>query len=133
MPEQSSLFTIYSAYLQKHFTSFPASIIEQVPVVIKATLQLHQEVERSFRKTAQNFHYEFNVRHLTNVFQGLLTAKIEAIKQPDNFVKLWVHEAERIYGDRLVDANNLGTFKGLLAELTSKSFSKFNLKKYFGA
>jgi hypothetical protein len=41
MPEQSSLFTIYSAYLQKHFNSFPASIIEVVPVVIKATLQLH--------------------------------------------------------------------------------------------
>jgi hypothetical protein len=67
------------------------------------------------------------------VFQGLLTAKLEAIKQPDNFVKLWVHEAERIYGDRLVDAGNLATYKALSAELVSKSFSKFNLKKYFGA
>jgi len=69
---------------------------------------------------------------LTNVFQGLLTAKAEAIKEPDNFVKLWVHEAERIYGDRLVDAANLATYKGISAELVSKSFSKFNLKKYFG-
>lgn len=56
----------------------------------------------TYRKTAQNFHYEFNVRHLTNVFQGLLNAKPEAIKEPDQLVKLWVHEAERIYGDRLV-------------------------------
>ena len=48
-------------------------------------------------------------------------------------MKLWIHEAERIYGDRLVNAQNLATYKGLAAELVSKSFSKFNLKKYFGA
>ena len=37
-----------------------------------------------FRKTAANFHYEFNVRHLTNVFQGLLTARTDTIKEADN-------------------------------------------------
>jgi dynein heavy chain len=68
MPEQQSLSTIYNAYLQKHFSSFPSSIIDCVPLVIKGTLLLHSEVERNFRKTATNFHYEFNVRHLTNVF-----------------------------------------------------------------
>jgi dynein heavy chain len=62
---------------------------------------------------------------LTNVFQGLLTAKVEAIKEPDNFVKLWVHEAERIYGDRLVDVPSLNTYKGLAEETVSKSLSKF--------
>lgn len=66
------------------------------------------------------------------MFQGLLTAKQEAIKEPDAFIKLWVHESERIYGDRLVSYPNLATFRGLQAELVSKSFSKFNLKKYFG-
>jgi len=132
-PEQSSLSTIYSAYLNKHFGKFKGTIQEQIPHVIKATLSLHSEVERNFRKTAANFHYEFNVRHLTNVFQGLLTARQEAIKEPDNFIKLWVHEAERIYGDRLVNAANLATFKALIFELVSKTFSKFNLKKYFGA
>jgi len=96
-------------------------------------LQLHSEVVRNFRKTAQNFHYEFNVRHLTNVFQGLLQAKQEAIVEPDNLVKLWVHEAERIYGDRLVNAEHLAIYKSSCNELVTKSFSRFNLKKYFGA
>lgn len=44
-----------------------------------------------------------------------------------------MHESERIYGDRLVNAEHLATFKGLAYELCSKSFSKYNLKKYFGA
>ena len=35
--------------------------------------------------------------------------------------------------DALVNAQNLATFKGLASELVQKSFSRFNLKKYFGA
>jgi len=70
---------------------------------------------------------------LTNVFQGLLTAKVEAIKEPDNLIRLWVHESERIFGDRLVDAKDLAFYRAAASEVVSKSFSKFNLKKYFGA
>ena len=82
-PEQNSLFTIYNAFLNKHFSKFKGSIFEQVAPVIKATLNLHSDVVSNFRKTALNFHYEFNVRHLTNIFQGLLVAKPEAIKEPE--------------------------------------------------
>jgi Dynein, heavy chain len=70
---------------------------------------------------------------LTNVFQGLLQAKQDAIKEPDNLIRLWVHECERIFGDRLVNAKDLATYRALAGECCSKSFSKFNLKKYFGA
>lgn len=55
------------------------------------------------------------------------------IVEPDNLIKLWVHEAERIYGDRLVNVANLNTYKAISGDLVSKSFSRFNLKKYFGA
>jgi dynein heavy chain len=62
----------------------------------------------------------------------MLQAKQEAIVEPDNLVKLWVHEAERIYGDRLVNATHLATFRVSLADLVKKSFSRFNLNKFFG-
>lgn len=133
MPEQSSLSTIYLAYLQKHFQGFKVTISELINSVVKSTLQLFGDVQLKFRKTAQNFHYEFNVRHLTNVFQGLLQAKQDAIKEPDNLIRLWVHECDRIFGDRLVNVKDLASYRALAAECCSKSFSKFNLKKYFGA
>jgi dynein heavy chain len=135
MPENASLSTIYSAYLTKHFSRFKASILEQIPFVIKATLQLHSDVTitKNFRKTATNFHYEFNVRHLTNVFQGILNARPEAIKEPDNLVRLWVHEAERIYGDRLVSATHLAEYRELSAKIAKSQFPKYSMAKYFGA
>ena len=130
-PESSSLFTIYSTFLNTHFAKFKGSIQEYVGPVIKATLALHGEVEKNFRKTAKNFHYEFNVRHLTNIFQGILSAKPEAIKEADNFIKLWVHESDRIYGDRLVSRENINVFKQELGNMAKKSFPKFNLAKCF--
>lgn len=132
-PESSSLFTIYSTFLTTHFSKFKGSIQEYVVPIIKATLALHAEVEKNFRKTAKNFHYEFNVRHLTNIFQGLLVAKAEAIKEADNFIKLWIHESDRIYGDRLVSKEHISIFKQELGNLVKKSFPKFNLTKYFAS
>jgi dynein heavy chain len=51
-PESSSLFTIYSTFLNKHFSKFKGTIQELVQPVIKATLALHTEIEKNFRKTA---------------------------------------------------------------------------------
>jgi dynein heavy chain, axonemal len=117
--------------MSKHFSKFKGTIQEQVVPIIKTALTLHGEIEKNFRKTAVNFHYEFNVRHLTNIFQGLLVAKPETIKEPDNLIKMWVHESERIYGDRLSSPENLVTYRAIVADLVKKSFAKYNLSKYF--
>lgn len=131
-PESASLSTIFNAFMQKHFSKgFKGSINELVTQVIKSALMLHSEVENTFRKSAKEFHYEFNVRHLTNIFQGLLVAKPEAIKEPDMFIKLWLHESERIYGDRLVTAEDLNKYRARAADVTKRQFGKFNLTKYF--
>lgn len=61
----------------------------------------------------------------------MLVAKPEAIKEPDNLIKLWLHESERVYGDRLVNNDDLQKYRLCAAEITKKSFGKFNLNKYF--
>ena len=40
---------------------------------------LHKRVAGQFRKTAFNFHYEFNIRHMAGVFQGMLMSKPEQV------------------------------------------------------
>lgn len=55
-----------------------------------------------------NFHYEFNMRHLTNVFEGLLKADPNSVTHGTHLVYLWLHESERVYGDRLVSQRLIG-------------------------
>ena len=71
-PGQDSLMKIYGTFLNGHLKHFSADCQELGSKLIQASLANHEKVVASFRKTAVNFHYEFTVRHLSNVFQGLL-------------------------------------------------------------
>lgn len=42
------------------------------------------------------------VRHLAYLFQGLLMSSPDVINSPAKWAKLWLHESERVYADRLV-------------------------------
>ena len=68
MPTDVSLAIIYETFLNGHLESMfnsNAALVELVPKVIKTTLNLHKDVSENFRKTAANFHYEFNIRSVT--------------------------------------------------------------------
>ena len=132
-PEASSLFTIYNTFATGHFTrGFKASVQEIVSPIIKAAISLHPLMVSTFRKTAINFHYEFSIRHLANIFQGLLVAQPSQFQDPEKIIKLWIHESERIYGDRLVSKTHFDSYKAIMGELIKKTFSKFtSLNKFF--
>merc|ERR1719174_2997484 len=132
-PEQSALGTVYSTFMKGHFERLPfkASVQEVVSSLIKSALSVHFAVVGNFRKTAANFHYEFNIRHLSGVFSGLLQASPKDFSEPEKLVALWLHESERIYGDRLVSVADLKRYKAISADMAKKMFGKFNFGKYF--
>jgi dynein heavy chain len=125
-PEQAALRRIYETFLKGHFERLPfkQQVQAEVSSVILAALQLHNKVVETFRKTAANFHYEFNIRHMSGVFAGLLAAKPSEFDKDEKIAKLWLHESERVYGDRLVSVSDLKKYRVLAAELSKKQFSK---------
>jgi len=46
--------------------------------------------------TAVKFHYIFNLRDLSNIFQGLLFATNDCVSTPTEIVRLWCHETQRL-------------------------------------
>jgi len=133
MPSATSLLTIYQTFLEGHLltNSFHSSIITNTSALIKGALALHKEVADTFRKTAANFHYEFNIRHLANVFAGLLVSTPDKFDNAEKFVYLWLHESERIYGDRIVDTSGLLKFKDIMQTQAKKAFPQFNASKFY--
>jgi dynein heavy chain, axonemal len=123
LPGPVSLMTIYQTFLDGHLHDFDASLDDKFSItLIKGALALHSSVSQTFRKTAANFHYEFNIRHIANVFQGLLVAKPDQFQEPEKFVFLWVHESERVYGDRLVSNSDLDKYNVLAQAACKKAF-----------
>ncbi len=63
---------------QGHLKKFREEIQDMGTKILQAALALHDRVSSTFRKTAINFHYEFTVRHLANVFQVGAFSQAEA-------------------------------------------------------
>jgi len=124
LPGPTSLLTIYQTFLDGHLRNFDPEVKNVSSNLIKAALSLHTQVAQTFRKTAANFHYEFNIRHLSNVFQGLLVSEGEQFPTAEKFVWLWLHESERVYWDRLVSPEDQGKYNVI---------AQAQCKKYFPA
>ena len=71
LPETMALHTIYLTFLTGHLKRFDESVQNIAKDLVRGAVNLHKDVMTNFRKTAQNFHYEFNIRHISNVFQGI--------------------------------------------------------------
>merc|ERR1719171_1854042 len=125
-PSLEALNTIYATFLIGHLSRFSEEVQEVGKRLVQAALQLHKSVARTFRKTASNFHYEFNVRHVAGVFQGMLMGQPAQLQDPVKFTQLWLHESERTYGDRLVSVSDLKKYKDLAMEQAKKFFNQFS-------
>lgn len=55
-------------------------------------------------------------------FQGVLFAMPECAKQPVELVRLWMHEADRVYRDKLVDNTDMESYDKIRKDIVKKSF-----------
>ncbi|KAF0298097.1 Dynein beta chain, ciliary [Amphibalanus amphitrite] len=72
-PGAESLYTIYNSILHQHLSSplnkFAHPIVKMCNSIVQSAFTLHQKVSQSFLPTAIKFHYVFNLRDLSNIFQ----------------------------------------------------------------
>ncbi|OXU27164.1 hypothetical protein TSAR_014516 [Trichomalopsis sarcophagae] len=129
-PNSESLTTIYASILSQHLANvehrFPLSVTDLCGNIVQATLQLHHRCAQVFLPTATKFHYIFNLRDLSNCFQGLLFSGNECLQVPTDFVRLWLHETQRVYGDKLTDEKDIESFSKLQIDILKKNIEEID-------
>ncbi|XP_025057963.1 dynein heavy chain 9, axonemal [Alligator sinensis] len=125
-PGSDALSTIYSTILSQHLKSgnFPGPLQKSAQQLITLALALHQKVAAMFLPTAIKFHYIFNLRDLSNIFQGILFSTPECLKHPQDLVKLYLHEANRVYRDNMVDEKDFDIFDKMQMEMVKKFYDE---------
>ena len=69
-PGLEALETIYVGILSQHLAEgFAATVQKYTNSLVRGALELHRRVTASFLPTAIRFHYIFNLRDLSNIFQ----------------------------------------------------------------
>lgn len=94
-------------------------------------LSLHHKINQLFLPTAVKFHYMFNLRDLSNIFQGILFAKSDVIRTLTDLIRLYLHESERVYCDKLVDSDDTVLFFKLQKGVLKKTFEDINEEECF--
>ncbi|ETO26653.1 hypothetical protein RFI_10483 [Reticulomyxa filosa] len=129
-PGKEQLISIYKSILDGHLVVFDQDIQKLSQSITNATIDLLETISRSskFRPSSTKFHYQFNLRDISNVFQGLVTSKPDTLTGID-FVRLWYHECTRVFADRLIDQADVESFESTISELSKKHFSDMDQAK----
>ncbi|XP_066917361.1 dynein beta chain, ciliary-like [Clytia hemisphaerica] len=123
-PGADALKTIYLNILNAHITymDMGTALLKISERVVEAAVAFNSKITSSFLPTAIKFHYIFNLRDLSNIFQGILFSSKECSKAPVDLVRLWNHECNRVYRDKLVDSNDMELYDKLQTDFNKKLF-----------
>ncbi|KAJ4427782.1 hypothetical protein ANN_25435 [Periplaneta americana] len=129
-PGAEGVNTIYHSIISQHMSNpeyrFPPSVTKLASNVVAASLALHVKVTQVFLPTAIKFHYIFNLRDFSNIFQGLLFSTNECLPQPTDLVRLWMHESQRVYGDKLTDEKDIEAYHKIQNDIVKKNFEELD-------
>ncbi|KAG5500386.1 hypothetical protein JKF63_03478 [Porcisia hertigi] len=128
-PEMSdtSKRTILQAILSGGLTqrNLADSLANVSSAVVDSTLRVFRKCVQTFLPTPAHVHYSFNMRDVMRVFPLLYAADKSVLESETSFVRLWMHEMQRVFYDRLVDATDRRLFLEYLnAELPSMGVDK---------
>ncbi|XP_061574307.1 dynein axonemal heavy chain 11 [Cololabis saira] len=130
-PSTEVQMSIYSQILCGHLNQqlFSPLVQRSAGTVVRAAIALHHKMVHNFLPTAIKFHYTFNLRDLSNVFQGILLSGPESVKESNDLAMLWLHESCRVYSDKLVDVKDIQLFQKLQMEALHEYFEGLEEKR----
>ena len=104
--DNESMHAIFATILANFLVNFDAEVSNLTRAVVDASVLIYNTIVRELLPTPSKPHYTFNLRDLGQLFQGLLMAHPQKTPTGVDFGRLWVHEARRVFQDRLVNAQD---------------------------
>ena len=117
---ESALTSIFKQILGGFVAKFEPEIVKLTDGVVAATIEIYKKISEDLLPTPARFHYTFNLRDISKVFQGILMIRSRKCQENSTFVRLWIHECQRIFYDRLINEGDQAWFNKNILELCSR-------------
>jgi dynein heavy chain len=101
--ESESLNVIFDTIVDNSLAKFTQDVRDLAKPIVQATIHVYTKVSAGLLPTPSKSHYTFNLRDLSGVFQGMLSASARRITTVPQFMRLWIHENRRVFKDRLIN------------------------------
>ena len=135
--EKSTLAAIFDHLLSHSLGRYNEVVKSLIPQLIELQLSLFEQVRAKLLPIPSKPHYQFNLRDISRVFQGVSRSTPKTIDSKKRLVQLWNHENCRVFRDRLTDKDDELLFDGILEaelaklDLTPKDLLKENSRIIF--
>ncbi|CAE8617019.1 unnamed protein product [Polarella glacialis] len=103
---------------------FPNQVSAIGPSIVTGTIAIYNSISAEMLPTPSKSHYTFNLRDLSKVHQGICLCTRESLFSPDDIVKCWAHECQRVFQDRLINAEDHAWFDQTLKKTMEENFNK---------
>lgn len=124
-PNENNIKRIYNEILSNHVKTFDTDIQESTKDITMATYKLYEKIKDALPRSPLKFHYIFNLRDLSKIYQGLLRSEPEQYTKKTQFLKLWRNECMRVFVDRLITKEDIKLVAGeMIPDLLKESFGE---------
>ncbi|XP_055873384.1 dynein axonemal heavy chain 6-like isoform X2 [Biomphalaria glabrata] len=123
-PNEHSLKHMFMAIMNGFLMDFPTVVRQCSEAIVGASVELYFRMSSDLLPTPAKSHYVFNLRDLSKCVQGMLQADPGVIRDRLQIFRLFVHETQRVFHDRLINNEDKMFFHQIMSEMASKHFGE---------
>jgi dynein heavy chain len=121
-PTPDVLVGIFSSIISSYTSTFSKEVVDASLKITEPTLKIYHQVQDRLPPTPSKFHYIFNLRDLSKVYEGMCSSVVDEVDTENKFLRLWRNEILRVIGDRLTCDEDIKIISDIIKENLSASF-----------
>ncbi|XP_055935203.1 dynein axonemal heavy chain 8-like isoform X2 [Argiope bruennichi] len=126
LPAAASIDKIFGIIGSGYFCveRFSEEIVEFISYFVPATRILWQDTKVKMLPTPAKFHYIFNLRDLSRIWEGMLKVERNECATKQDLLALWKHECTRVIADRFTNDEDKEWFLKKMSDVVANELGQ---------